>query len=71
MTEIIIVVAVFVVFVTFSRLFLVTKDVLQIKSLLFMVVQAERLLYTWWWCFIWPVVQDYQYLDLKPLLKPI
>jgi hypothetical protein len=44
MTEIIIVVAVFVVFVTFLTLFLVTKDVLQIKSLLFMVVQAERLL---------------------------
>jgi hypothetical protein len=24
-------------------------------------------MYTRWWCFIWPVVQDYQYLDLKPL----
>jgi flotillin len=32
-----------------------------------MVVQAERLLNVYGGAFIWPVVQDYQYLDLKPL----
>jgi hypothetical protein len=45
LTEIIIIiVAVFVVFVTFLTIISRYKDVLQIKSLLFMVVQAERLL---------------------------
>jgi flotillin len=68
MTEIIIVVAVFVVFVTFLTLISRYKDVLQIKLVIYgRTGGTSAKCVHGGGAFIWPVIQDYQYLDLKPL----